>query len=512
LGSLQQWNPTKVFIDFLAIFGLVGNRKRGHRMWNERKLRMQAQAQKEGKRMVEKLSGPPLFKIRTIHFEEDVQSDTVRLNADSVQQGSKSLDGCDENIRRPDQSRNDSGVSAGHLDRIESVEEWEKAAGGLTKEKVMKAIPAQLKKRCALTSSLYLMRSLVYLFMAYKVFYTLQCVPIIADHLQSSVVSSAIFWGTWALVQGTIATGVWVVGHECGHGAFSESPLLNDIIGFILHTLLLVPYFAWQFTHGKHHKFTNHTTMGETHVPSTKPTWLHKMNAKIRHLPLGEVFGATVDVILHLVFGWPLYLVLNFTGGRTNWRGERLDKKKPISHYTASGSEIFPPQWHRRINMSTAGSLAMMGGLSLWVHSYGFSHMFKWYFAPYLVVNAWLVLYTWMHHTHEDVPHFGTESFNWLRGALCTIDRPYPALINHLHLHIGSTHVMHHLNSFIPHYHAEAATECVKPLLGSLYRFDARPITTALISTSKRCEWIENVNGVQLYRSQGMNKRRVARE
>jgi omega-6 fatty acid desaturase (delta-12 desaturase) len=39
--------------------------------------------------------------------------------------------------------------------------------------------------------------------------------------------------------------GVWVIAHECGHQAFSSSQLVNDTVGFILHSCLLVPYFSW---------------------------------------------------------------------------------------------------------------------------------------------------------------------------------------------------------------------------------------------------------------------------
>lgn len=52
-------------------------------------------------------------------------------------------------------------------------------------------------------------------------------------------------WIIYAIINGTIATGVWVLGHECGHKAFSNSDILNDSLGFILHTALLVPYFSW---------------------------------------------------------------------------------------------------------------------------------------------------------------------------------------------------------------------------------------------------------------------------
>merc|ERR1719160_141400 len=74
-------------------------------------------------------------------------------------------------------------------------------------------------------------------------------------------------WAAYAAVTGTVWTGMWVVAHECGHGAFSDNRLIQDTVGYILHTLLLVPYFSWQHSHAVHHSRTNHITEGETHVP-----------------------------------------------------------------------------------------------------------------------------------------------------------------------------------------------------------------------------------------------------
>ncbi|EER10926.1 conserved hypothetical protein, partial [Perkinsus marinus ATCC 50983] len=72
-------------------------------------------------------------------------------------------------------------------------------------------------------------------------------------------------WCVYIFWQGVFFTGIWVMGHECGHGAFSPYPLVNDCVGFVLHSALLVPYFSWQYSHARHHKFTNHITRGETH-------------------------------------------------------------------------------------------------------------------------------------------------------------------------------------------------------------------------------------------------------
>ena len=38
---------------------------------------------------------------------------------------------------------------------------------------------------------------------------------------------SVLLWVLYAIVQGTIGMGVWVIGHECGHEAFSEYKIIN---------------------------------------------------------------------------------------------------------------------------------------------------------------------------------------------------------------------------------------------------------------------------------------------
>jgi len=52
-------------------------------------------------------------------------------------------------------------------------------------------------------------------------------------------------WILYAAVVGTVWFGCWILAHECGHGSFSDNTYANDILGYILHTPLLVPYFSW---------------------------------------------------------------------------------------------------------------------------------------------------------------------------------------------------------------------------------------------------------------------------
>jgi omega-6 fatty acid desaturase (delta-12 desaturase) len=117
------------------------------------------------------------------------------------------------------------------------------------------------------------------------------------------------------------------------------------------------------------------------------------------------------------------------------------------------------------------------------------------YGLPYLVVNAWLVAYTWLQHTDTDIPHFATSDWTWAKGALQTVDRPYGPLLNLLHHGIGSTHVCHHINSRIPHYNAWQASALLKQRFAGLVRHDPTPIHRALWRVASRCAVVRQETG-----------------
>lgn len=65
LEPTQQFNPTKVFIDFMLLLGLAWEPKRALKVWAMRKARWSEQS---GRPVVETLEGPPLFKQRVVTF------------------------------------------------------------------------------------------------------------------------------------------------------------------------------------------------------------------------------------------------------------------------------------------------------------------------------------------------------------------------------------------------------------------------------------------------------------
>ncbi|CAF4800720.1 unnamed protein product, partial [Rotaria sp. Silwood1] len=55
-----------------------------------------------------------------------------------------------------------------------------------------------------------------------------------------------LFFPIYWCIQGTLYTSLFVLGHDCGHGSFSSYQLLNDIMGTLLHTWILAPYYTWK--------------------------------------------------------------------------------------------------------------------------------------------------------------------------------------------------------------------------------------------------------------------------
>lgn len=290
-------------------------------------------------------------------------------------------------------------------------------------------------------------------------------------------------WLLYALVTGTVATGCWVIAHECGHGAFHPNPRVETAVGFSLHSLLLVPYFSWQHSHAVHHGHCNQLEAGETHVPPRAGSAAGRQVAALsqRLGPFGYGLWALVS---HLLLGWPLYLFFGVAGGEQYgaptchfWPTEARERRRPL----------FPARLHGAMARSSLGVLAMLLALVAAAAASSPARVLAVYGLPYLVVNAWLVAYTWLQHTDLDIPHYSAADWTWAKGALQTVDRPYGPLLNLLHHGIGSTHVCHHVNPRIPHYNAWRGNDLLRQRFPQLVRHDPTPIHRALWRVASRC-------------------------
>jgi fatty acid desaturase len=376
-----------------------------------------------------------------------------------------------------------------------------------TKGEIKAAIPAHCFQRSYIWGMAYLIRDLIMAAaFAYGTSQVLSTdIPDLTDPV--AVATWVAGWSFYAFWMGTILTGPWVVAHECGHGAFSPSQTWNDIVGFVVHQGLLVPYFAWQYTHAKHHRRTNHLTDGESHVPSTKlDNGLSENNERLSfyaawHEAMGDGAFAGFQVWTHLAVGWPLYLLGLASTGKVDVHGKPLNGR--IADHFRPSSPMFPEKISFKIFLSTATTVASLAGLIyISATKYGFLPVLLWYLNPYFFVNAWLVLYTWLQHTDPSIPHYGEGEWTWVRGALSTIDRPY-GIFDFFHHRIGSTHVAHHLFHEMPHYNALEATHAIKAFLEpkGLYNYDPTPWYKAMWKIAHTCHYVECDEGIQYYKS-----------
>ncbi|CAI9761134.1 unnamed protein product [Fraxinus pennsylvanica] len=287
-------------------------------------------------------------------------------------------------------------------------------------------------------------------------------------------------WPLYWMCQGCVLTGVWVIAHECGHHAFSNYQWLDDAVGFILHSALLVPYFSWKFSHRRHHSNTGSLERDEVFVPKVKSEI--RGFAKLRNNPPGRV----ILLLVKLTLGWPLYLLFNVSGRHYERFACHYDPHCPI--YLDSERML--------ILISDAGVLAVIYGLYCLVASKGLAWVLCVYGGPLLVVNGFLVLITYLQHTHPALPHYDSTEWDWLRGALATADRDY-GILNKVFHNITDTHVAHHLFSTMPHYHAMEATKAIEPILGNYYQFDRTPIFKAMWREVKECVYVEQDEGDQ---------------
>ncbi|KAK3816128.1 MAG: delta-12 desaturase [Benniella sp.] len=308
-------------------------------------------------------------------------------------------------------------------------------------------------------------------------------------------------WPVYWVLQGIVGTGIWVLAHECGHQSFSTSKTLNNTVGWILHSFLLVPYHSWRISHSKHHKATGHMTKDQVFVPKTRSqVGLPPKEPKAADQEEEEVETAHLDeeapivtlfwLVVQFLFGWPAYLIVNASGqnyGR--W----------TSHFH-TWSPIFEPRNFVDVLLSDFGVLLTLGGIVYASLQTSLLTVTKYYVIPYLFVNFWLVLITFLQHTDPKMPHYREGTWNFQRGALCTVDRSFGKFLDHMFHGIAHTHVAHHLFSQMPFYHAEEATYHLKKLLGQYYIYDDTPIAVACWRSFRECRFVEDEGDVIFFK------------
>ena len=263
-----------------------------------------------------------------------------------------------------------------------------------TIKQIRDAIPPHCFQRSAARGLGYVARDVICLATTFYI-----CHSWVTPEYIPSLFVRTVIWAAYTVIQGLFATGLWVLAHECGHQSFSPSKTLNDTVGWICHSALLVPYFSWKISHGKHHKATGNLERDMVFVPTTRERMAERHRVTVSDV--SELVEETpIYTALHLIgqqlLGWPNYLLTNTTGHDYHHRqseGKGIDKKNGLSsgvnHFLPS-SPLYERKDEHLIFLSDLG-LAITGSvLFILGQRFGWLNMLVWYFAPYLWVNHWL--------------------------------------------------------------------------------------------------------------------------
>lgn len=241
---------------------------------------------------------------------------------------------------------------------------------------------------------------------------------------------------------------LFVVGHDCGHGTFSNSPCLNFVCGLLTHGFLLVPFAAWARSHRMHHLHHNHVVkdysfpwtvkkdveISEENLKGVTATVLKTssncsstVTSKFTDSQFGKLARSfpKATAFFYPWIGYGAYLLLpGFLSGMDG------------CHYLPA---VFPTD---RMWRDCSGPELLSSWVSVLVvagYLYGFFFLdllFDVYLPCWLVFCFMLFTVTYLQH-HGDVSETPTEvyddsTWSYAHAAFETVDRRYGRLIPNL--------------------------------------------------------------------------------
>jgi omega-6 fatty acid desaturase (delta-12 desaturase) len=265
------------------------------------------------------------------------------------------------------------------------------------------------------------------------------------SHLRSVVeliITGSAFVGLWLAAWWALSISYWLtlaisvpaaaflvrlflIKHDCGHGAFFRSKSVNDGVGRVLGVLTLTPYDLWRKAHAVHHATSGNLSkrgVGDIDVMTVSEyRALPRLKRLVYRLYRNPLIMFGVGPAYHFLLRNRLPLGLRAAG----WR------------YWLSA-------------MGTNATIAIGGGIMIYFLGA----------APFLTVHLpiavlagaigiWLF---YVQHQFEDTYWAEEENWNMQEAALQGSSHyDLPRVISWITAHIGVHHI-HHLSSRIPFY------------------------------------------------------------
>lgn len=239
---------------------------------------------------------------------------------------------------------------------------------------------------------------------------------------------SVSYWLTLllAIPAAGLAVRLFIIFHDCGHGAFFKSRRANDAVGIISGLFVFTPYYQW-----RHHHAVHHASAGDLDRRGTGDVWT---------MTLREYREANRwQRLIYRVYRNPIVLFL-FAPVLLFVVGHRFADPK------ARRRERFGVYWT---------NLALLGLIALASATIGF-----WPYALIQLPIIWLatsagVWLFYVQHQFEGVYWERHEEWDYVRAALQGSSfYKLPRVLQWFTGNIGFHHI-HHLSPRIPNYNLE---------------------------------------------------------
>ncbi|KAK6747728.1 hypothetical protein RB195_000742 [Necator americanus] len=345
-----------------------------------------------------------------------------------------------------------------------------------TVDDVRKVVPPHCFEKKLVKSISYLVQDLIVLVGLYAI------LPYVEQYF------GWVGYLAWCWAFGFCGCSLFVVGHDCGHGSFSDYEWVNDICGHIAHAPLLAPYWPWQKSHRQHHQYTSHLDKDKGHPWVTEKEYRERTTL--------EKYFACFPLS-----GWirwnPIYTVVGLPDGSHFWPWSRL--------FTTPAD---------RVKCIISGAACLFcAGVAFHFCDYSIYNWFKYYYIPLTFQGLILVIITYLQHQNEEIEVYENDEWSFVRGQTQTIDRRYGFGLDTIMHHITDGHVAHHFFfTKIPHYNLMDATESIKkalePLNGTPYGYKSETNYDFFF----RYLWSNVVLDYLIYKSKGVLQYRIGVE
>jgi acyl-lipid omega-6 desaturase (Delta-12 desaturase) len=260
---------------------------------------------------------------------------------------------------------------------------------------------------------------------------------------------SHILTGALTLAAGILVVRVFIIMHDCGHGSFTNSQNVNNLIGTISGILVFTPYYHWRWEHATH----------------------HATSGNLDHRGTGDIWTMTTDEYLQ-----------SSSWMRLAYRLARC----PLILFVFAPMLLFLI-WNR----FASSEAKLRERLSVWLTNICFvcimltlGPAFGW--KPFLIIQCSIAMIgggigIWMFYVqHQFEGAYWEQDANWTYVAAALRGSSFynlPKILHWISGNIGFHHI-HHLNPGVPNYNLPRCHEA-----GQLFK----GVPTLTLRKSLRC-------------------------